>query len=73
MSAAAEDLPSRMRARADADGLPADHELRTLADALDAAVVGFFGEPQTVPVARFVGSWARARTVWCAYSGESLL
>ncbi len=69
----AADLPSRMRAKADADALPANHELRVLADALDAAVVGFYGTPQTVPVSRFVGDWARARKAWCTYTGEPLV
>jgi hypothetical protein len=69
----AADLPSRMRARADADALAADHELRVRADALDAAVNGFYGTPQTTPVSEFVRSWARARKAWCAYTGEPLL
>lgn len=67
------DLPQRMRLRADSDGLPGDHALRTRADALDAAVAGFFAPIQTVPVARMVGAWARARRVWCDYTGEALL
>ncbi|GER16693.1 hypothetical protein [Variovorax boronicumulans] len=67
------DLSERMRSRADVDQLPADHMLRTLADALDEAVTGFYGTPQSVSVRRLVGAWARARMVWCAHTGESLL
>jgi hypothetical protein len=67
------ELPSRMRAKADADALPADHDLRTLADKLDAAVNGFYGTPQTMPVSDFVRSWARARKAWCHYTGEPLI
>jgi len=70
---AGKDLSVRMRERADADKLPADHELRTHADKLDAAVDGFFGQPQTMQVAQFVGTWARCRRAWCNYSGESLI
>jgi len=67
------DLSDKMRARADADGLPADHPLRTEADAFDAATDGFFGTPQTVLVPKYMGTWARARRVWCEYSGEQLV
>lgn len=67
------DLSRRMTERADADGLPADHELRTKAQAFDEATHGFYGEPQTVPVKQFMGCYARARLAWCHYSGESLL
>ena len=67
------DLGRRMRARADADGLPADHQLRTHADAFDKAATGVYGTPQTTSVTEFMGAWARARKVWCAYSGEASL
>lgn len=70
---AGKDLSDRMRERADADGLPADHALREHADKLDAAVDGFFGQPQTMKVAQFVGTWARCRRAWCEYSGEPLI
>ncbi len=69
----ATDLAIKMRSRADADGLSADHALRTSADAFDAATVGFYSEPQTVTVAKFFGAWARARRSWCDYSGEKLI
>lgn len=65
------DLSIKMRARADADSLPADHDLRRLADEFDAATVGT--TPQTVNVMLFMGAWARARRCWCDYSGERLV
>lgn len=61
-----------MRNRADADQLPPEHELRTLAAAFDDAADGFYAEVQTVPAKTFLGA-ARARKVWCAYSGEKLV
>ena len=48
-------------------------ELKRLADELDAATAGFYGSPQTVPVQKLMGAWARARKAWCAASGESLI
>jgi hypothetical protein len=73
MSEEATGLSIQMRARADADGLPPDHDLRTKAVAFDEATRGFYAEPQTVPVAKFMGAWARARRAWCDYTGEPLL
>lgn len=66
-------LAERMVQRADADELPADHPLRTLAAAYEAAETGFFAVDQTHNVAQFMGSWARARKAWCTYSGEPLI
>lgn len=67
------DLADKMRTRADADKLPADHELCTKAAAFDAAATGYYSQPQTKNVAQFMGSWARARKVWCDYTGEALV
>jgi hypothetical protein len=67
------DLAEKMVARADADGLPADHELRTLAAKFDEAATGFYSVPQTKTVQQFMGHWARARQYWCKYSGEPLI
>lgn len=67
------DLPGEMIKRATLDGLPDDHELFSLAFKLEAAINGFFAEPQTHSVAQFVGSWARARKAWCNYTGEALI
>lgn len=67
------DLSQKMRARADADGLPDDHQLRTQADAFDEATARFYSNPQTISAPKFMGTWARTRRTWCDYSGEPLL
>jgi hypothetical protein len=63
-------LPERMVARADADGLPADHILRIRAAQfekwIDVEAPGW-------SAANFVGAWARARRAWCDYTGDSLI
>ena len=59
-------LADRMRARGDAT-------LDALADKLDEATRGFYGDPQTHNVAQFVGAWARARRAWCDATGEPLI
>lgn len=43
------------------------------AEAFDNAAAGFFADPQTVPVGKFVGCFARARRMWCEVTGESLV
>jgi len=48
-------------------------ELKSLADALDVATDGFFGDPRTVDVKKFCGAWARARRRWSEVSGEALV
>lgn len=67
------DLSKKMIARADADGLSSDHPMRTKAEAFDKAADGFYASPQTVDVKTFMGHWARARRVWCDYSGDELV
>jgi len=67
------DLGEKMIARADADGLPADHEMRIKGKAFSEAATGFYGHPQTVSVKQFMGCWARARRLWSEYSGEPLV
>ena len=67
------DLADKMRARAEADALPADHEMRTKAAAFDEAATGYHGQPQTKNVSQFMGAWARARKTWCDYTGEALV
>lgn len=67
------ELGDKMRARADLDGLPADHEMRQLADAFDKASYGYAGEPQTYSAKQFMGHWARARKFWSNYTGEPLI
>lgn len=67
------DLSASMRKRADADGLPPDHELRRRAEEFDRATIGHMATPRTVDVKSFVGAWARARKAWCSYTGEPLI
>lgn len=66
------DLADKMRALADT-GHPRAEELRQKASAFDTAAAGFYAEPQTVDVKKYVGTWARARRLWCDCSGESLV
>lgn len=70
---AATDLAQQMRAIVERDNLPADHELRLLADDFDEAAAGYWGEPQTKTVKQFMGAWARARRAYCNYTGEPLV
>jgi hypothetical protein len=67
------DLASRMRTLADADRLPVDHELRVMARNLEETANGFYAHPQTHSVQQMLGTWAKARKVWCSYTGEALL
>lgn len=67
------DLAKNMIAKADRDCLPADHELRTRAADFDTATAGFYANPQTFPVAKFMSAWAKARKCWSAYTGEPLI
>jgi hypothetical protein len=67
------ELAKKMRERADIDDLPDEHELRMRADAFDRATQGYYSVPQKATPAQFTGAWARARRVWCAYSGEKLI
>lgn len=67
------DLGKRISERADRDGLPADHELRQKARAFDDAATGFYAEPQTVDVKKFMGAYARVKLAWRDYSGEALV
>jgi len=66
-------LGDQMRARADLDGLPSNHEMRHLADAFDKASYGYAEEPQTVNVRQFMGHWAKAKRFWSNYTGEPLI
>jgi hypothetical protein len=66
------DLSDKMRALAVSGHDQAD-ELREKADAFDAASAGFYADPQTVFVKEFMGTWARARILWCKISGEPLI
>jgi len=65
-------LSNRMRALAKVrDDLPADWLDR--AAEFDDATAGFFAEPQTVSVQKFMGTFARARRMWCEATGEDLV
>mgnify|MGYP000895492783 CR=1 FL=1 len=66
------DLSEKMHALADSGHAEAK-DLREKADAFDAATKGFYGEPQTVDVRKFMGAYARARKAWCAATGEPLV
>lgn len=60
-------LYDKMLERADKDGLPKDHELRTKAVAFKEAIESDgLGK-------KIFGPWARARRAWCEYTGEPLL
>ena len=64
-------LANRMRALAEKrDDLP--EGFLAAADKFDAATAGFYASPPTVGVAKFVGSFARARRLWCEATGEEL-
>jgi len=65
-------LSERMHALADTGHARAD-ELREKADAFDTATAGFYAEPQTCTVTKFMGAFARARRLWCDITGESLV
>jgi hypothetical protein len=67
------ELAKSMIERANKDNLPEDHELRIKGIAFTEACHGYFSTPQTVNIAKFMGSWARARKCWCNYTGEPLL
>jgi len=67
------ELATKMLARADADALPAEHNMRKFATSFDDAARGYFGDPQTCDVKKFMGCWARARSTWCDYTGDPLV
>ena len=66
------ELGQRMRALA-ATGHERAAELIEKAEAFDAACAGFYGEPQTCDVRKFLGCFARARRLWCDVTGEALV
>jgi hypothetical protein len=65
-------LSERMHALAD-QGHARAAELREKADAFDAATAGFYADPQTVSVEKFMSCFARARRLWCDITGEPLV
>lgn len=66
------ELSKRMLALAES-GHARSVELREKADAFDVATAGFYADPQTVTVQKFMGAYARARRLWCEITGESLV
>lgn len=65
-------LSERMHKLADEGHERAD-ELREKGQAFDDATAGFYAEPQTVTVQKFMGCFARARRLWCDITGEPLV
>jgi len=69
-------LPERMVERADKDNLPADHPLRIRAKELEGAIEVYPRHhipKSSMALHFFIGAWARARKVWCEYTGEELI
>jgi hypothetical protein len=67
------DLPEKMIAVADRDGLPENHDMRKRAALLSDATTKYFGDSDEVDVKQFMGHYARARRTWCDYTGEPLV
>jgi hypothetical protein len=65
-------LSTRVIARCDQDALEANHDLRKLADAFDAASE-FEAMKAENGAKKMLGAWARLRQAWFKYSGEPLL
>lgn len=55
-------LSKRLIALAPGSGRRA--EIADTADELDRACEGYFAEPQTVSIPKFLGAWARARKLY---------
>lgn len=66
------DLSELMRALADS-GHARAADLREKADAFDAATNGTLASPPTHTIKQMVGTWARARRVWCDCTGKGIL
>ncbi len=64
------DLGDKMRALADTSH-PRHAELREAADKFDAAANAAYAG--SGPVSKMVGTWARARRIYCECTGESLI
>ena len=66
------DLSNKMLELADKDNLPDNHELRTSAIAFNESAEKYFIDKK-YPTKKFLGNYARARRVWCEYTGENLI
>lgn len=73
MSATDPYLTRKMRALADAQGLPASHELRVRADDFERAVADFYAVPQRCSVKQFMKAWVGARRLYIAHTGGTLM
>lgn len=60
------DLSRSMRLIANRDMLPADHDMRVMAQQLDDAT-------NTGNARKILGAWARARMAYCEYTGDNLI
>lgn len=67
------ELAKTMINRADTDNLPLDHEVRIAARLFEDATQGYFADPQTVSVKKYLGQWARTKRIWSDYSGQPLV
>jgi hypothetical protein len=67
------DLPERMLALANKNKLSSDHEMREAAEHLKMACKAYFKEEPEISVFKFAGYYARARRLWCEYTGEPLI
>lgn len=67
----AEGLHDRMRRLAVTH--PRKDELLAVAGEFEKAARGFYGDPQTVDAKKFVGTWARAKRLWCECTGEPIV
>lgn len=66
------ELGGQMRALADT-GHERALELKEKAEAFDVAAAGFYAEPQTIDVKKFMGAWARARRCYSECAGVPLI
>lgn len=66
------DLGRKMRQLA-ADGHERADELIAKARDFDEKAIGFYSDPATVDTISFLGSFARARRLWCDCTGEPLV
>lgn len=64
------ELAKKMIARADADNLHPDHEMRVLAAKFEFAAKNLDREDGTK---KMLGCWARAKRCWSNYTGEPLI
>ena len=67
------DLPERMVKLADKEAFDALHELRVSARDLSEAFDDYFRDDPKITVGSFLGRYARARRIWCKYSGDPLV